>query len=78
MDLFIILLLNTNIIFYFFCHMCFCIPVMNSFTPAVDDRFLLSYQDGSIINMEGETKLSFEVSLKLYWTSNMLKIKQRS
>jgi len=26
----------------------------DSFTPAVDDRMMLSYQDGSVINLEGE------------------------
>ena len=28
--------------------------MMNSFTPAVDDRVMLSYQDGSMVNLEGE------------------------
>lgn len=25
-----------------------------SFTPAIDERVMLSYQDGSVLNMEGE------------------------
>ena len=29
---------------------------MNSFTPAEDDRVLLSYQDGSMLNMEGKAE----------------------
>ena len=33
----------------------FCIVVINSFTPAEDDRCLLSYQDGSMINAVGKT-----------------------
>ena len=29
---------------------------MNSFTPAEDDRVLLTYQDGSMLNVEGKTE----------------------
>lgn len=32
-----------------------CSLFLNSFTPAEDDRVLLSYQDGSMIKMEGKT-----------------------
>ena len=33
---------------------------MNSFTPAEDDRVLLSYQDGSMLNVEGKTDDDFQ------------------
>ena len=31
----------------------FCCNLLASFTPAVDERFMLSYQDGSVHDMEG-------------------------
>jgi len=34
----------------------FCVLAMNSFTPAEDDRVLLSYQDGSMLNVEGKAE----------------------
>ena len=45
--------------------LCFLYCTINSFTPAEDDRVLLSYQDGSMINAEGKT---YAFSQSMYQT----------